>query len=130
MTPICYTQTSVLRLSPMRRLPLSLARVLALAVALAAPATAQQPPPQLEPVPEPPPQVGLDASITGTGVTITPGGGEKVEEYSIDGRRFIRVIQPNGYEYYLIEERPGDGFAGTQASDSRIRAAQWLILQF
>lgn len=116
----------------MRRPPLPLPgrAVLALAAALALPAAAQQPP-KLEPLPEPPPQVGVEPAPTGPGVTITPGtGGEKVEEFTIDGRKYIRVIQPNGYEYYLVEDLPGGGYAGTQSSDSRIRVPQWVILQF
>jgi len=117
----------------MRRPPPSLpsGAALVLAAALALPAAAQQQPPTLEPLPEPPPQVGLDTAPTAPGVTITPGtGGERVEEFSIDGRRYIRVIQPNGFEYYLVEELPGGGLAGTQSSDSRIRIPQWVILQF
>jgi hypothetical protein len=117
----------------MRRLPFPLASAIAFALAalLAFPAAAQEPPPKLEPVPEPPPQVGMEPAPPGPGVTITPGtGGEKVEEYTIDGRKYIRVIQPNGYEYYLVEELPGGGYAGTQPYDSRIRVPQWVILQF
>jgi hypothetical protein len=117
----------------MRRPPFPLPSAIAFAFAalLAFPAAAQEPPPKLEPVPEPPPQVGLEPAPPGPGVTITPGtGGEKVEEFTIDGRKYIRVIQPNGYEYYLVEELPGGGYAGTQSYDSRIRVPQWVILQF
>ncbi len=118
----------------MRRPPLPLFSVVAAALAalLALPAAAQAPPPKLEPVPEPPPQIGVEPPpASEPGVTITPGtGGEKVEEFSIDGRKYIRVIQPNGLEYYLVEELPGGAFAGTQSSDSRIRVPQWVILQF
>jgi len=117
----------------MRRPPLSIfsGAALVLAAALALPAAAQQPPPKLEPLPEPPPQVGLEPAPPGPGVTITPGtGGEQVEEYTIDGRRYIRVVQPNGFEYYLVEELPGGGYAGTQSSDSRVRVPQWVIMRY
>lgn len=117
----------------MTRLPLSLlsGAALALAATLALPAAAQQPPPKLEPLPEPPPQVGLDPAPPGPGVTITPGtGGERVEEFTIDGRKYIRVIQPNGFEYYLVEDLPGFGPAGTNPHDSRVRVPQWVIMQF
>jgi hypothetical protein len=98
------------------------------------PATAQQvpPPPNLEPLPEPPPPVGLDAGPTGPGPTITAPG-SKVEEYTMpDGTKYVRVTEPNGWVYHLVEADPGEpGGARTGTSDiSGVRAPMWTILQW
>jgi hypothetical protein len=98
------------------------------------PAAAQQapPPPALEPVPEPPPQVGLDAEPPTPGPTITAPGG-KVEEYTTpDGQKYIKVTDPNGWEYHLVEAMPGEpGGARTDTSDlDGVRAPMWTILQW
>jgi hypothetical protein len=89
------------------------------------------PPPQLEPVPEPPPQVGLDGEPAAPGPTITAPGA-KVEEFTMpDGSKVIRVTDPNGWEYHLVEATPGSpGGAGTITGDSGIRAPMWTILQW
>jgi len=97
------------------------------------PVAAQQvlPPPKLEPLPEPPPQVGLDAEPTAPGPTITAPG-SKVEEYTMpDGTKYIRVTDPNGWEYHLVEAQPGEpGGAGTVTGDFGVRAPMWTILQW
>jgi hypothetical protein len=102
--------------------------VLSLALPLAA--LAQQPL-QLEPLPEaPPPPVGVDDDPDAPGVTLQRGE-DQYETMEMDGQQVIRVTQPNGWVYYLIEARPGDGpFAGAQSSDDRIRVPQWRILQW
>ena len=107
-------------------------RSLLLLALLALPALAQQPP-KLEPIAEPPPQpagaaVALsDEALAEKGITVRPG--ETAESYtSPNGQQVIRVRQPNGRVYYLIEQQPGyAGPAGTDPSDSRLRAAQWLL---
>jgi len=98
------------------------------------PAAAQQvpPPPTLEPIPEPPPQVGLDAEpAAAPGPTLTPPG-SKVETITMpDGSQVIRVTDPNGWEYHLIEATPGSpGGAGTVTGDFGTRAPMWTILQW
>jgi hypothetical protein len=107
--------------------------LIALAVAAWVPAVAQQapPPPKLEPVPEPPPQVGLESDPTAPGPTITAPGAA-VEEFTMpDGTKYIRVVDPNGWEYHLVEARPGEpGGAGTVTGDSGVRAPMWTILQW
>ena len=94
-------------------------------------AFAQQQPLQLEPLPEPPPSVGVDNDLDQPGVTLQRGE-QQIEEYVIDGQRYIRVINPNGWEYYLIEAEPGAGpWAGARdPHDQRIRVPQWQILQW
>ncbi len=108
-------------------------RFLAVLVVLAwIPVAAQQvpPPPTLEPVPEPPPQVGLDPEPGTPGPTITAPG-SKVEEFTMpDGSKVIRVTDPNGWEYHLVEATPGAPLAGTVTGDSGIRAPMWTILQW
>jgi hypothetical protein len=97
------------------------------------PVAAQQvpPPPALEPVPEPPPQVGLDAEPAAPGPTITAPGA-KVEEFTMpDGTKVIRVTDPNGWEYHLVEATPGSpGGAATLTGDFGTRPPMWTILQW
>ena len=102
----------------------------ALLLALPLAAFAQQPL-QLEPIPEPPPpRVGVDDDAAAPGVTLQRGE-DQYETMEMDGQQVIRVTQPNGWVYYLIEARPGDGpFAGANSSDDRIRVPQWRILQW
>jgi hypothetical protein len=112
----------------MRRALLTL---LLLAFAVAVPVAAQAPPPNLEPVPEPPPEIGLDSSPTAPAVTIQPGPEDKTEEYNIDGRRYVRVVQPNGHEYYLIEDLAQSGLTpSAPGGGDRISVPQWQLLQF
>jgi hypothetical protein len=102
-----------------------------LAVTLPVLAQVAAPPPNLEPVPEPPPPaVGFDGEPGAPGPTIAPGS--KVEEYTTpDGKKYIRVTEPNGWEYFLVEGIPGEpAGARTQNSDSGIRPPMWIILQW
>ena len=96
-------------------------------------ATAQPaPPPKLEPITEKPPVlIGFDEeSAADRGVRLTPGATERVEETVIDGKRIIRVINPNGTEYELTEDL-GDGTLARQGShDSGYRPPRWVILRF
>lgn len=104
--------------------------LLILAFAFAMPVAAQAPPPQLEPVPEPPPEIGLGSSPTGPAVSIQPGSQDRTEEYNIDGRRYVRVVQPNGHEYYLVEDLAQAGLAPSEQSTDNISVPQWQLLQF
>ena len=101
-----------------------------LAQIVAAPLAAQTPPPNLEPVPEPPPEIGLDTSPTAPGVNIQPGPKDRTEEYVIDGRRYVRVVQPNGYEYYLVEGMSESGYTPSAPGGGNIAVPQWKLLQF
>ncbi len=98
------------------------------------PAAAQRvpPPPTLEPVPEPPPQVGLDAEPTAPGGPTLTAPGSKVETFTMpDGTQVIRVTDPNGWEYHLVEAQPGEpGGARTVTGDFGVRAPMWTILQW
>jgi hypothetical protein len=101
-------------------------------IVIALPVAAQvAPPPQLEPVPEPPPQVGLDDDPTAPGPVLTPPGSRVEEQLMPDGSRYIRVIDPNGWEYHLVEAEPGQPLARTQSGDlTGVRAPMWRILQW
>ena len=124
--PICYTPAARFGFPLMRRALF----ILATCVAAVASPVAGQTPPKLEPVPEPPPEVGLDTSPTGPGVTIEPGPKDHTEQYEIDGRRYIRVVQPNGYEYYLIEDIAQSGLTPSQPGGDNVSVPQWQLLQF
>ena len=107
-------------------------RYLLILALLALPVAAQEPP-KLEPIPEPPPAAGPTAldeqALSERGIQIRPG--EKAEEYMVEGKHVIRVRQPNGRVYYLIEDVAGyAGPAGTDPSDSRMRVPQWVIHQW
>jgi hypothetical protein len=112
-----------LSIAAMRRL------LATLLIALPVAASAQQPP-KLEPVPEPPPAVGVTDDPDAPGI-ILQRGQDQYEEMEMDGQRVIKVTQPNGFVYYLVEARPGDGpFAGASNTDNRIRVPQWRVLQW
>ncbi len=127
--PICYTFRPIANLD-MHRALLILATLGLLVQAIALPVAAQAPPPGLEPVPEAPPEIGLDTSPTAPGVTVQPGPQDKTEEYNIDGRRYIRVVQPNGYEYYLVEGMSESGYTPSAPGGGNIAVPQWKLLQF
>lgn len=111
----------------MRRLP----ALLALVVFVLPLAAAAQQPPKLEPLPEPPPPpIGVSDEPDAAGITLQRGQ-DVTEEFEIDGQKVIRVTQPNGWVYYLVEARPGDGpWAGANSTDTGIRVPQWRILQW
>jgi len=45
--------------------------------------------------------------------------------------RYIRVVQPNGWEYFLVEALPGEpAGARTDNTDTGIRVPMWVILQW
>jgi hypothetical protein len=124
--PICYTPAAPIGIILMRRVLFILAFCVA---AVASPVEAQTPP-KLEPVPEPPPEVGLDTSPTGPPVTIEPGPKDHTEQYEIDGQRYIRVVQPNGYEYYLVKDIAQSGLTPSQPGGDNVSVPQWQLLQF
>jgi len=124
--PICYTPSPI-AVHVMQRALLIFAF---LAQAVALPVAAQLPPPNLEPVPEPPPEIGLDTSPTAPPVKIEPGPQDRTEEYVIDGRRYVRVVQPNGYEYYLVEDLADSGLTPSSPGGDRVAVPQWQLLQW
>jgi len=127
--PICYTFSPIANFD-MQRTLFFLATLALLVQVIALPVAAQAPPPKLEPVPEAPPEIGLDTSPTAPGVTVQPGPQDKVELYNIDGRRYIRVVQPNGYEYYLVEGMSESGYTPSAPGGGNIAVPQWKLLQF
>ena len=126
LVPICYTPSPI-AVHLMQR-ALIIFALLVQAVAL--PVAAQAPPPNLEPVPEAPPEIGLDTSPTAPPVTIKPGPNDRTEENVIDGRRYVRVVQPNGYEYYLVEELADSGLTPSSPAGDRVAVPQWQLLQW
>lgn len=114
----------------MRRAALfALAAALSLAAATSAVAQSRQapPPPKLEPIPEaPPPAIGLDEAGPDAGIRLSPQDGERIEETMVDGRRVLRVINPNGTEYVLIEDVAG-GSPTQGAGKSPAAVPLWVI---
>jgi hypothetical protein len=104
---------------------------IAMLLCAALPVAAQQPP-GLEPLPEPPPPPpGVESEQPGEpGVQITPGENDQVEETVVNGQRVVRVTQPGGSVYYIVEDR-GDG-AGVrnESLDIGLRVPAWVIRQF
>ncbi|MCC6473854.1 MAG: DUF2782 domain-containing protein [Burkholderiales bacterium] len=92
------------------------------------PAWPQQPP-RLDPLPEPPPPpaVAIEAPDE-PAVRITPGMNEQVEELIVNGRRVIRVTNPNGAVYYLTDDPTNAERAG--GLERRFSVPLWLIHSF
>src|SRR5256885_11032451 len=81
----------------------------ALLLAAALPVAAKQPL-RLEPLPAPPPiPPGADGDQPGEpSVEIQRGDNQQIDETVVNGQRVVRVTQPGGAVYYVIEDR-GDG---------------------
>ncbi len=89
-------------------------------------------PPKFEPIAEPPPlAIGIDNDgVADRGVRIAPQSIETIEETRPDGKRVVRIRNPNGSEYMLIEDR-GDGtYARQVPSDSGVRIPLWILYEF
>jgi hypothetical protein len=102
----------------------------AMLLCAALPLAAQQPP-KLEPIPPPPPPPpGADEQPGEPSVTIEPGTNQQIEETVVNGQRVVRVTQPGGSVYYLIEDR-GDGVGlRNESLDIGLRVPAWVIRQF
>jgi len=94
------------------------------------PAAAQQPP-RLEPVPPPPPPPpGVEGEQPGEPSVEIRNDKEQVEETVVNGQRVVRVTQPGGAVYYIIEDR-GDGPGlRNESLDIGLRVPAWVIRQF
>jgi len=81
------------------------------------------PPPQLEEDKE-------DPAIAPT-VTVRMEGGQKIEEYRVNGKLYMQRITPaHGRPYVLMDHR-GDGtFTRQDNTLDRIRVPQWVIKEF
>lgn len=91
-----------------------------------------RPAPKFEPIAEPPPlAIGIDnEGALDRGVRIAPRASETIEETRPDGKHVVRIRNPNGSEYMLIEDR-GDGtYARQVPSDSGVRIPLWILLEF
>ena len=116
----------------LRSLPmLAISALLSLGTLFTLPAHAQQPP-RLEPVPAPPPAPpGIrDDELTERPIRITPGANEQIEETVMNGRRAVKVTQPNGNVYYLVEELGDQDNALHNSVTPPLRVPMWRILQF
>jgi hypothetical protein len=102
----------------------------AMLLGAALPLAAQQPP-RFEPVPPPPPPPpGADEQPGEPSVQIRPGENPQVEETVVNGQRVVRVTQPDGSIYYLLEDR-GDGPGlRNESLDPGLRVPLWVIRQF
>jgi hypothetical protein len=103
----------------------------AVLLAAALPLAAQQRP-RLEALPEPPPiPPGAESDPPGEpSVDIRPGENAQVEETVVNGQRVVRVTQPGGSVYYVIEDR-GDGPGlRNESLDIGLRVPAWVIRQY
>jgi hypothetical protein len=103
----------------------------AMLVALSASSFAQQPP-RLEPLPEPPP---LPPGVVSEGagdqpVRITPGLNDQLEEMVRDGKRTIKVTQPDGRVYYIQEQLDPGESPVADGIVPRVRAPRWVVIEF
>jgi hypothetical protein len=106
--------------------------VFALLCAIALPLAAQDKP-KLEPLPEPPPpQPGFNFDAAADQPQVTIGGGkQKIEESTTaDGRKIIRVTNPDGSGYELRESIGDGNAAGNAQFDSGLRVPMWTIFSF
>lgn len=105
----------------------------ALLLAFAATAAAQQRSADLQPLPEPPPPPAMVDAPLEPQVTIRKQGGDKVEEFRINGRLYmVKVTPPHGTPYYLID-RKGDGSfvrEETGVVEKGISVPLWVIQTF
>lgn len=110
--------------------------LLLLALCVALPVLAQNkppPPPGLEPIPElPPPAPGADPDTSLVPeVTVTKRGGDKVEEYRMNGRLYMmKVTPPNGRPYYLIDRTGGGAMTRADVIEPGLSVPQWVIKRF
>ncbi len=84
--------------------------------------------PKLEPLPAPPPPPGTANAPGDEQITIAPGPNDLVEELIIDGQRSLKVTQPDGSVYYLMQDQRDAGVRSS--TDSGIRVPLWVIKQF
>lgn len=95
-----------------------------LLLVLSAPLAAQM----LEPLePPPPPPEGMTDDPVEPEVTILQRGGDRVEEYRVNGRLYmVKVTPPHGVPYYLVD-RAGDGVMIRQDRRPELSVPMWVI---
>ena len=115
----------------------SLAVLLALAAAGAfAQSTERARPPgtmPLEEAPPPPPMPGQEADpAIAPQVTVRTEGGQKIEEYRVNGKLYMQRITPAHGRSYVLIDHNGDGTFTRQDNtlDNRVRVPQWVIKEF
>jgi uncharacterized protein DUF2782 len=109
-------------------------RLLPLLLCIALPLWAQdKPPPGLQPVPEPPPPPAgaePDASLVPE-ITITKRGGDRVEEYRMNGKLYMmKVTPPNGKSYYLIARTGAGAMTRADVIEPGLSVPLWVIKRF
>lgn len=107
----------------------------ALLVALGAGAQQGAQPGKLEPLPEapPPPRMAIDPALEPQ-INIIQRGGDKIEEFRVNGRLYmVRVTPPGGTPYVLIDHK-GDGqFSQPShgpADAHNLSVPMWVIKSF
>jgi hypothetical protein len=103
----------------------------AVLLAVSGVAFAQQPP-KLEPLPEPPapPPGVITEAIGDQPVTISPGPNDVVEDIVIDGKRAIRVTQPGGRVYLLVQIEATSNPDVRTGLGGGVRAPTWVLREF
>ena len=82
----------------------------------------------LEPLPPPPPPPeGMEDDPQEPEVTILQRGGDRVEEYRMNGRLYmVKVTPPHGVPYYLIDQH-GDGVLIRRDQRPELMVPMWVI---
>lgn len=85
----------------------------------------------LQPVPDvPPPPMAADADLEPQ-VTIKQRGGDKVEEYRIDGKLYmIKVTPPHGVPYYLVDDIGNGVLVKRDGIGANVKPPMWVIHSF
>jgi hypothetical protein len=115
---------------------LALALLTAFAVDAAAQSTARPRPPgtiPLEEAPPPPPMPPDDPDpALAPQVTVRMEGGQKIEEYRVNGRLYMQRITPAHGRPYVLVDNKGDGTFTRQDNtlDNRVRVPQWVIKEW
>ena len=65
-------------------------------------------------------------------VTTRTEGGQKIEEYRIHGKLYMRKITPAHGRPYVLMDHKGDGTFTRQDNtlDNGVRVPQWVLLEF
>ena len=95
-------------------------------------AQAQQ---KTEPMPEPPPPPVVAPGGTDEGiepeVTVRNRGGDRYEEYRVNGQLYMIKITPRvGRPYYLVARDRNKGFERLNELDSGYSIPQWVLLRW
>lgn len=87
--------------------------------------------PRLEPLPDIPPPPGVVDPTLEPQITIIQRGGDRVEEFRINGKLYmIRVTPPHGRPYYLVDQRGDGAMRRYDDLSPNFQVPMWVISEF